>query len=205
MKKLLLDHVSDGVERSSADATTLMRPRLTGSLGRAGEDPAGQSRPELVVANDEPLMGNPSPHDLVDGEIDASVIERASDPRAMTKEATDADRPLWHRIAWDQLELDELAAIQRQVRAAIDAKRKLAGRLRQMGCGVGRERRLPEPLHGGKSGYRALVSQVAPAQLRASTDKLGHCILGVSLGGSNAHTFHGAKLEATVRWIAARR
>jgi hypothetical protein len=35
-------------------------------------------------------------------------------------------------------------------------------------------------------------------------NKLDRCILGVSLGGSNAATFHGAKLEALVRWIAAR-
>jgi tRNA-dependent cyclodipeptide synthase len=122
---------------------------------------------------------------------------------AMTKEAEDADRPLWHRIAWDQLQLEELTAIQRQARAAIDAKRKLAGKLRQREHGVG-ERRLPEPLHAGKSGYRALVSQVAPAHARGSVDKIDRCVLGVSLGGSNALDFHGAKLEAIVRWIAAR-
>jgi tRNA-dependent cyclodipeptide synthase len=122
----------------------------------------------------------------------------------MTKEAADADRPPWHRIEWDQLEVEELSAVQRKVRATIDAKRKLAGKLRQVDRGAGRERRLPQPLHAGKSGYRALVSQVAPAQLRASVDKLDHCVLGVSLGGSNALDFHGAKLEATVRWIASR-
>ncbi len=114
------------------------------------------------------------------------------------------DRPLWHRVAWDQLEVEELAAVQRQVRAAIDAKRKLAGKLRQMDRGVGQELRLPQPLHPGKSGYRALVSQVAPAHRRASVDRLDSCILGVSLGGGNALEFHGAKLEATVRWIASR-
>jgi len=123
---------------------------------------------------------------------------------AMTKEAEDADRPLWHRIAWDQLQLEELAAIQREVRAVIDAKRKLAGKLRQIDHGAGAKRQQPQPLHAGKSGYRALVSQVAPAQQRASVDKLERCMLGVSLGGSNALDFHGAKLEATVRWIAAR-
>lgn len=141
--------------------------------------------------------GNPSPYDPADGEIDAQ-------PWSMTKEAASADQPLWHRIAWDQLELDELAAIQRQVRAVIDAKRKLAGKQRQMDLGIGAERRLPEPRYAGKSGYRALVSQVAPAQLRASMDKLDRCVLGVSLGGSNAQDFFGAKLEATVRWIASR-
>jgi tRNA-dependent cyclodipeptide synthase len=121
----------------------------------------------------------------------------------MMKEAADADRPVWHRIAWDQLALDELAAIQRQVRAAIDAKRKLAGTLRQLERGA-RNRQLPAPIHAGKSGYRALVSQVAPAHLRASVDKIERCVLGVSLGGSNALEFHGAKLEAIVRWIASR-
>lgn len=121
----------------------------------------------------------------------------------MTKEVTDSDRPVCDRIAWDQLELAELTAIQRQVRAAIDAKRKLAGKLRQVERGAGK-RRLPEPLHVGKSGYRALVSQVAPAHLRASVDQIERCVLGVSLGGSNALEFHGAKLEAIVRWIASR-
>jgi len=125
-------------------------------------------------------------------------------PQAMREDAAAADRPLWHRIAWEQLEVDELAAVQRQVRAAIDAKRKLAGKLRQMDRGVGQELRLPQPIHAGKSGYRALVSQVAPAHQRASVDRLDSCILGVSLGGGNALEFHGAKLEATVRWIASR-
>ncbi|HEX3480313.1 MAG TPA: tRNA-dependent cyclodipeptide synthase [Kofleriaceae bacterium] len=119
-------------------------------------------------------------------------------------EAANVDRPLWQQIAWDQLELEELAAIQRQVRAVIDAKRKLAGKQRQLERGAGMKRRLPEPLYAGRSGYRALISQVAPAHLRASVDKLERCMLGVSLGGSNALDFHGAKLEATVRWIAAR-
>jgi tRNA-dependent cyclodipeptide synthase len=119
------------------------------------------------------------------------------------KEAADADRQMRHRIAWDQLEVDELTAIQRQVRAAIDAKRKLAGKLRQREHGAG-ERQLPEPLHAGKSGYRALVSQVAPAHAKGSVDKIERCVLGVSLGGSNALDFHGAKLEAIVRWIASR-
>ncbi len=125
-------------------------------------------------------------------------------PGSMTEEVVNVDRPLWQRIAWDQLEMEELAAIQRQVRAVIDAKRKLTGAQRQMERGAGTKRRLPEPLYAGRAGYRALVSQVAPAHLRASVDKLGCCMLGVSLGGSNALDFHGAKLEATVRWIAAR-
>jgi len=111
---------------------------------------------------------------------------------------------LLDHVAWEQLEMDELAAVQRQVRAAIDGKRKLAGKLRQMDRGVGQELRLPPPIHAGKSGYRALVSQVAPAHQRAAVDRLDSCILGVSLGGGNALEFHGAKLEATVRWIAAR-
>jgi tRNA-dependent cyclodipeptide synthase len=121
----------------------------------------------------------------------------------MLKQALNADRPVCHRIASDQLELDELTAIQRQVRSAIDAKRKLAGALRQREHGAG-ERRLPEPLHAGRSGYRALVSQVAPAHARGSVDRIERCVLGVSLGGSNALDFHGAKLEAIVRWIASR-
>jgi len=120
----------------------------------------------------------------------------------MMKEAADADRPVWHRITWDQLEVDELIVIQRQVRAAIDAKRKLAGTLRQRELGA--DCPLPAPLHAGRSGYRALVSQVAPAHLRDSVNQLERCVLGVSLGGSNALDFHGAKLEAIVRWIAAR-
>lgn len=106
--------------------------------------------------------------------------------------------------AWEQLELDELVAIQRQVRAAIDAKRKLAGKLRQLDTGGPSKQALPEPLYAGKEGYRTLITRVAPARLRESVDKLDRCILGVSLGGSNAATFHGAKLEAIVRWIASR-
>lgn len=35
-------------------------------------------------------------------------------------------------------------------------------------------------------------------------DRIERCVLGVSLGGSNALDFHGAKLEAIVRWIASR-
>jgi tRNA-dependent cyclodipeptide synthase len=128
--------------------------------------------------------------------------EKATGP--MTNEVATVDRPRGPRIAWDQLEVEELAAIQRQVRTAIDAKRKAAGTQRQMERGVGRDRRLPPPLYPGKAGYRALVSQVAPAEQRASVDKIDRCILGVSLGGGNALEFHGAKLEATVRWIASR-
>lgn len=119
----------------------------------------------------------------------------------MTNQVADADRPAWDWIAWDQLEVDDLAVIQRRVRAAIDAKRKLAGKRRQIERGAG-ERRLPEPLYPGRSGYRALVSQIAPAHARASMDRIERCVLGVSLGGSNALEFHGAKLEAIVRWIA---
>jgi tRNA-dependent cyclodipeptide synthase len=90
------------------------------------------------------------------------------------------------------------------VRAAIDAKRKVAGKQRQVDTGASSTRALPEPVYAGKDGYRTLVTQVAPARLRDSVDKLDRCILGVSLGGSNAATFHGAKLEAIVRWIASR-
>ena len=132
------------------------------------------------------------------------MIEGASDPRAMMEAAADAASAPWHRIAWEQLEVKDLVAIQRKARAAIDAKRKLAGTQRQVGRDGGLERRLPEPLYAGRAGYRALVSEVAPAQLRARADKVDRCILGISLGGSNAHAFQGAKLEATVRWIAAR-
>ena len=133
-----------------------------------------------------------------------AITGLAEQPRSMTKEGVDADLPLGERIAWDRLELKELVAIQRQVRAAIDAKRKLAGKLSLMDRGAVLERRLPEPVHAGKTGYRALVSQVAPAHLRASVDEIDRCVLGVSLGGSNALEFHGAKLEAIVRWIASR-
>src|SRR5215510_424237 len=98
-------------------------------------------------------------------------------PRPPTEEAANVDRPLWQRIAWDQLDLEDLAAIQRQVRAVIDAKRKLAGKQRQMELGAGTKRRLPDPLYAGRAGYRALVSQVAPAHLRDSVDKLGRCML----------------------------
>jgi tRNA-dependent cyclodipeptide synthase len=197
MKNFLLDHVSARVERQTSDATAMIHSGLTGSLGLAGEAPAGSSRPAVVVANDEQRTGDPSPYDQADGAIDARA-------RSVPSEAAGADRPLWDRIAWAQLELDELAAIQRQARVAIDAKRKLAGTLRQMEHGIGANRRQPQPLHAGKAGYRALISQVAPASLRASVDKLDRCVLGVSLGGSNAPDFFGAKLEATVRWIAAR-
>ena len=111
----------------------------------------------------------------------------------MTKEATDADRPLWHRIAWEQLELDELAVIQRQVRAVIDGKRKLAGRQRQMDRGIGAENRLPEPLHVGKSGYRAIVRWIAT---RAS-----HCcvLVGDSLGRISLEVREGLAPEVAER------
>jgi tRNA-dependent cyclodipeptide synthase len=110
----------------------------------------------------------------------------------------------WQGIEWDLLELVDLVSVQRQVRAAIDTKRKLAGKLRQVETGGRAARVLPEPLHPGKDGYRTLITRVAPAHVRDEVDTLDRCILGVSLGGSNAATFHGAKLEAIVRWIAAR-
>jgi Fungal hydrophobin len=55
------------------------------------------------------------------------VSHRWSDrPRSMTKEAASAGRSLEHRMAWEQLEVEKLAVItQGQMRAAIDAKRKL--------------------------------------------------------------------------------
>jgi tRNA-dependent cyclodipeptide synthase len=111
---------------------------------------------------------------------------------------------VWQQVEWNQLELDDLVTVQRQVRAAIDAKRKLSGKLRLQETGAPSARLLPEPLHQGKEGYRTLVHRVAPAQIRSSLDRLGPCMLGVSLGGGNAAAFHGAKLEALVRWIASR-
>lgn len=122
----------------------------------------------------------------------------------MKKEAADEDVLRGWRDALDRLAMEELIALQRSVRDVIDAKRKLAGTLRKLDSGAPQQRRLPEPLHVGKAGYRVLVSRVAPAHSRASLDKLDRCVLGVSLGGSNALAFHGAKLEAIVRWIAAR-
>jgi tRNA-dependent cyclodipeptide synthase len=107
----------------------------------------------------------------------------------------------WHHVEWDQLELDDLVFIQRKARTAIETRRKQKGKLRQIESG---ERVLPEPLYLGKEGYRTLVTQVAPTHLRDTADKLDRCLLGVSLGGANAATFQGAKLEAIVRWIAAR-
>jgi len=107
-------------------------------------------------------------------------------------------------IEWDQFEFADLVAIQREVRAAIDAKRKLAGKVRLADTGAPSSRVLPVPLYMGKDGYRTLVTRAAPAHTLDSVNKLDRCILGVSLGGSNAATFHGAKLEAIVRWIAAR-
>lgn len=110
----------------------------------------------------------------------------------------------WQQIDWAGLELDDLVAVQRQVRSAIDAKRKLTGKLRLVESGAPSARLLPEPLHMGKEGYRTLVNRVAPARVRTSLDTLDQCMLGVSLGGANAAVFHGAKLEAIVRWIASR-
>ena len=107
----------------------------------------------------------------------------------------------WQQIDWERLDLEELVTIQRKARTAIEGKRKLEGKLRQATNGA---RTLPEPLYPGKARYRTMITHVAPARLRDSVDKLDRCVLGVSLGGSNAATFHGAKLEAIVRWIAAR-
>ena len=106
-----------------------------------------------------------------------------------------------HQIDWERLDVEELVAIQRKARATIEAKRKLGGRQRQVGSGA---RVLPEPLYPGKAGYRTLVNQVAPEHQRDAVDRLDRCILGVSMAGSNAANFQGAKLEAVVRWIAAR-
>ncbi|WP_437915019.1 tRNA-dependent cyclodipeptide synthase [Sorangium sp. So ce302] len=107
----------------------------------------------------------------------------------------------WQQIDWDRLDVEELVSIQRKARTAIEAKRKHEGKLRHANSGA---RTLPEPLYPGKEGYRTIIQHVAPARLRGAVDTLDRCVLGVSLGGSNAATFHGAKLEAIVRWIAAR-
>ncbi|AUX45937.1 uncharacterized protein SOCE26_074390 [Sorangium cellulosum] len=109
--------------------------------------------------------------------------------------------PLTLQVNWNELALEELVAIQRNVRAAIEAKRKSAGKERRESSG---DRLLPEPLYPGKAGYRIEVTKVAPQRQQGSVDKLDRCMLGVSLGGSNAAMFQGAKLEAVVRWIAAR-
>jgi tRNA-dependent cyclodipeptide synthase len=119
----------------------------------------------------------------------------------MEHASTDEPRIRGQQIDWDHFELEELVALQRSVRDAIEAKRKLAGKVKRATNG---ERLLPEPLYAGKAGYRTQVTQVAPAHLRSSVDKIDRCVLGVSLGGSNAASFQGAKLEAVVRWIAAR-
>lgn len=110
----------------------------------------------------------------------------------------------WQEVEWEQFEIPDLVAVQRKVRAAIDAKRKLSGRLRQGDSGATSLRVLPQPIYMGKDGYRTLVTRVAPAHTIDSVNKIERCILGVSLAGSNAAVFHGAKLEAIVRWIAAR-
>lgn len=110
----------------------------------------------------------------------------------------------WQQVKWSQLELAELVMIRRQVRAAIDAKRKLATKSRLQETEPPSAQLLPEPLHAGKDGYRALVNRAAPARIRSSLDGLDLCMLGVSLGGGNASAFHGARLEAVVRWMASR-
>jgi tRNA-dependent cyclodipeptide synthase len=110
----------------------------------------------------------------------------------------------WQQFAWDQLTLDELIALQRSLRPIIEAKRKRSGELRQQNTGLVRERKLPEHLHGNDVYYKAKVASVGPSALRDSLQQIDRCILGVSLGGGNAAMFQGAKLEASVRWIAAR-
>lgn len=110
----------------------------------------------------------------------------------------------WQQFAWDQLTLDELIALQRSLRPIIEAKRKRSGELRQQEAGLVRERKLPEHLHGTDVYYKAKIASVGPSALRGSLDRIERCILGVSLGGSNAAMFQGGKLEASVRWIAAR-
>lgn len=56
------------------------------------------------------------------------------------------------------------------------------------------------PIHLGDRRYRASVARVSPDHLRADlTDLHERCMLAVSLG---SQTFEGAKLEATIEWIA---
>ena len=110
----------------------------------------------------------------------------------------------WQQFGWDQLTLDELIALQRTLRPVIEAKRKRAGELRKQDPGATRARKLPDHLHGDEVYYKAKIANVGPAALRDSLQQIDRCILGVSLGGSNAAMFQGAKLEASVRWIAAR-
>jgi tRNA-dependent cyclodipeptide synthase len=107
-------------------------------------------------------------------------------------------------FAWDQLSVDELVTMQRTIRAVIEARRKHAGEQRRKDASVVAKPGLPEPLHRDGAYYKAKIANVGPARLRDSLDTIDRCILGVSLGGSNAAMFQGAKLEATVRWIAAR-
>jgi tRNA-dependent cyclodipeptide synthase len=107
-------------------------------------------------------------------------------------------------LAWDQLSVDELVTMQRTIRAVIEAKRKHAGELRRKDAGTASGPGLPEPLYRDGAYYKAKVAGVGPTRLRDSLDTIDRCILGVSLAGSNAAMFHGAKLEASVRWIAAR-
>ena len=52
-------------------------------------------------------------------------------------------------IEWDQFEFADLVAVQREVRTAIDAKRKLAGRERLAETGATSPRVLPQPLYYG--------------------------------------------------------
>jgi tRNA-dependent cyclodipeptide synthase len=110
----------------------------------------------------------------------------------------------WQQFAWDKLPLDELIAVQRALRPVIEAKRKRAGELRQQGADPVSGRALPAHLLGNGLYYKAKVASLGPASLRGSLRQIDRCVLGVSLGGSNAAMFQGAKLEASVRWIAAR-
>jgi tRNA-dependent cyclodipeptide synthase len=110
----------------------------------------------------------------------------------------------WQQFAWDELTLEELIALQRSLRSIIETRRKRSGELRQQDMSLVRERKLPAHLHGDDVYYKAKIASVGPLALRDSLQQIDRCVLGVSLGGSNAAMFQGAKLEASVRWIAAR-
>jgi tRNA-dependent cyclodipeptide synthase len=139
-------------------------------------------------------------HDVAEHNLLAWQSGQAASPGPSDR----APASSWQQFAWDQLTLDELIALQRTLRPVIEAKRKRAGELRKQGTGAARPRKLPDHLHGDEVTYKAKISNVGPAALRGSLQQIDRCILGVSLGGSNAAMFQGAKLEASVRWIAAR-
>lgn len=107
-------------------------------------------------------------------------------------------------IEWNQLDIDDLIAVQRKVRETLEAKRKLLCKEKPPQTGDTWPRVLPQRLYQGKDAYRTQVTRVAPVHTRNAVDKLDRCVLGVSLGGSNAASFQGAKLESLIRWIAAR-